>query len=260
VTSSGVLHVLDTVLALIRTIPATFWGVVVGSGFTLAGITLTNQASARRLTQQFEHERQIRNQDRELALKKEIFLELLEGFTAAANTLVQATNLTISDQEITAAFNARLPTMSKARLVLSVETLAKVDIINERIQSAVNKAMVMREEIRNEDAKTDAEENAIRNNPSLIGRGSGIGDMRPRRRKTMEKYLTFRKELVAEQQAVNVLGSDIILALRKELNIPTDREAWALLSKARYERRQAYDHELNTMIQDQIDKKTRAEA
>ncbi len=46
------MDVLAEVLRLIEKIPATFWGVVIGSFCTLGGVVLTNRANDKRLREQ----------------------------------------------------------------------------------------------------------------------------------------------------------------------------------------------------------------
>ena len=49
-----------SIIDLLNKIPATFWGVVVGSLFTLSGIYLTNRAGDRRLRLQFQSDRELK--------------------------------------------------------------------------------------------------------------------------------------------------------------------------------------------------------
>jgi len=68
------MQLLNDLLGLIVLIPGTFWGVVVGSFFSIGGVMLTNRANQRRLVAQFAHERQLRISEREHTLRKEVYL------------------------------------------------------------------------------------------------------------------------------------------------------------------------------------------
>ncbi len=48
---------------LLDKIPATFWGVVIGSLLTLTGIFFTNRANNRRLSLQLQHDRELKNRE-----------------------------------------------------------------------------------------------------------------------------------------------------------------------------------------------------
>ena len=58
---------------LLGDIPATFWGVVVGSLFTLTGIYFTNRASDRRLRVQLQNDRELKNREREMTFRKDTY-------------------------------------------------------------------------------------------------------------------------------------------------------------------------------------------
>jgi len=58
---------------LLNGIPATFWGVVIGSLFTLTGVYLTNRASDRRLRSQLQNDRELKNREREMTFRKETY-------------------------------------------------------------------------------------------------------------------------------------------------------------------------------------------
>jgi len=68
------MNIHSQLLALIERIPATFWGVVIGSFFSLGGIVIANRANDRRLREQLKHDREMRNRDRELSLRKDVYL------------------------------------------------------------------------------------------------------------------------------------------------------------------------------------------
>ena len=73
---------LSKLLVLVREIPATFWGVVFGSFFTLVGIKLTNRANNQRLQAQLSHERELQKKERELSLRREVYLTAVEAMSA----------------------------------------------------------------------------------------------------------------------------------------------------------------------------------
>jgi hypothetical protein len=50
---------------LAQKIPATFWGVLAGSFFTLVGVTFTNRSNDKRLSKQLAHDRQIKAKERD---------------------------------------------------------------------------------------------------------------------------------------------------------------------------------------------------
>lgn len=100
-------------------IPGSFWGIVVGSFFSLGGVYLTNRASARRLQQQLEHDRQLKNREREMALRKEIFLDATEAISAGLIAMGQMSNLEVSHEKLTEGWLAKASSVAKVHLVAS---------------------------------------------------------------------------------------------------------------------------------------------
>ena len=86
---------MTTILALLDKIPATFWGVIIGSIISLGGVYLTNRASDKRLTKQFTHEREQKTKDREMELRKEIFLAAADAISVGLNSVARFSNLDI---------------------------------------------------------------------------------------------------------------------------------------------------------------------
>jgi hypothetical protein len=77
-------------LQMLDAIPASFWGVVVGSFFSIGCVALTNRASDRRLRAQFEHEWKLKTKDREMALRKKVYLAAAEAIAAGVCARITA--------------------------------------------------------------------------------------------------------------------------------------------------------------------------
>ena len=90
----------NVIIRMVEKIPATFWGVVVGSFLTLCGIYLTNRSSERRLRLQFDNDRALQNRAREMTFRKDIYLAVAEAVTVGINTLPRFADLSISDNQL----------------------------------------------------------------------------------------------------------------------------------------------------------------
>ncbi len=110
---------LNTIQQFLDPIPASFWGVVVGSFFSIAGVAITNRASDRRLRAQLEHERESKTKDREMALRKEVFLSAAEAVSAGMNSIGQFTNFDISNDQVTQPYVEKAPAMAMSRSLLN---------------------------------------------------------------------------------------------------------------------------------------------
>ena len=74
-------------IELIEPIPAAFWGVVAGSFFSIFGVWLTNRSSDRRLLRQLNYDREAKAKERELTLKKDVYLSAAEAISAGISVL-----------------------------------------------------------------------------------------------------------------------------------------------------------------------------
>ena len=110
---------LNKFVEIVAMVPGTFWGVIIGSFFTLGGVVLSNRASDGRLRAQFEYERELRNRDRKLALRKDIYLAALEAISAALESVGKMADLEIPINEITERYAQRAPAVAK---FMSLET------------------------------------------------------------------------------------------------------------------------------------------
>lgn len=108
---------------LLESIPATFWGVTFGSLLSLGGVALTNSASDRRLRAQFEHERIQKTKEREMALRKEVFLAAAEAVAAGMNAIGRFANLDLPNDQITGDYIEKSPAIAKVHVIAKAETI-----------------------------------------------------------------------------------------------------------------------------------------
>jgi hypothetical protein len=118
------LNVLAYLLALVERIPATFWGVVIGAFFSLGGVVLTNRAHDRRLRTQLEHDRELKNRDREMSLRKDVYLAATEAVSAGLIAVGRFADLEVPHDKLTEGYLDRAPSIAKTHVIAS-ETTAK---------------------------------------------------------------------------------------------------------------------------------------
>jgi len=115
-----------TLMSVLENIPATFWGVVVGSFFSLAGVYLANRASDNRLRKQFDHERIQKSKDREMILKKEVFLAASDAIAAGMNAIGRYANFELPDNQITSDYSEKAPAISKVHVIANTKTVQEI--------------------------------------------------------------------------------------------------------------------------------------
>lgn len=110
------------ILTLMEKIPASFWGVVVGSFLSLGGVVVSNRANDRRLRQQLAHDRELKNRERELSLRKDIYLAAAEAIATGINSIGSFANLDISNDKLTAAYIDKSPSIAKVHVIAQKDT------------------------------------------------------------------------------------------------------------------------------------------
>lgn len=141
---------LSEMARLIEVIPASFWGVVVGSFFSIAGVAITNRAGDKRLRAQFEHERESKTKDREMALRKEVFLSAAEAVAAGMNTIDRFANFDIPNDEVTKPYVEKAPAISKVHVIARTETVLPLAQFTSRLGSLYIALFARRHELMNE--------------------------------------------------------------------------------------------------------------
>lgn len=110
-------------VALIASIPATFWGVIIGSLFTVIGVTITNTSNTRRLRLQHEHERALDERTRDLNMRREIYLGAFEAIATGMSMVGNFSELEVPYQELMRAFMGKSGAIGKVAMVGREETI-----------------------------------------------------------------------------------------------------------------------------------------
>ncbi len=131
-------------LDIVAMVPGTFWGVIVGSFFSIGAVMLSNRASDRRLRAQFAYERELRISDSELALRKEIYLAATEAISAGLQSVAKMADLEILTSDVTDEYIKKSPAISKVHIIGNISTIsATIDISSELARTQL-RLMTMR--------------------------------------------------------------------------------------------------------------------
>jgi hypothetical protein len=108
---------------LLDKIPATFWGVVVGSLVTLSGIFFTNRANDDRLSLQLQNDRELKNREREMTFRKDTYAAAAEAIAVSMSALSKFSELSFSLKEVSATYLEKSPVLAKVNLVAGEDTI-----------------------------------------------------------------------------------------------------------------------------------------
>ncbi len=242
-------------LLLLQKIPATFWGVIVGSAFSLGGIVISNRANDRRLQEQLAHERKLKAKERELTLRKEIYLNATEAIAVGINTLAQFTNLEMKSDEITHSYTEKVPSIAKIYLIAGQATSSAVTKLTSELAGAFLRLSAKRAILVNEKTSADSLQRLMES--SSIERDrmlefmkqyninnekddhkwktiSGNFDFEKNRiekwraelevhtKELFYKHAAFVVECIEETQKLSRLLTPVLSAARQELELPFD--------------------------------------
>jgi hypothetical protein len=245
---------------LLGDIPATFWGVVVGSLFTLTGIYLTNRASDRRLRVQLQNDRELISREREMTFRKETYAVAAEAIAVSISALAKFSDLNFSLKEISAMYLDRSPVLAKVNLVAGEDTLRALasfgtefagaflrltqqrralSVLQEQITvkaallggfEKTRDAMIELMRHHNIDGVQDSRRfEAIQKNYEFeAGRIATTNqELQQMIAELSAKHIPFAKECFVEATRVNLLVVPLLVAARMELDLSISKEQYA---------------------------------
>lgn len=250
---------LNTIAQLLCAIPATFWGVVVGSFFSIAGVALTNRASDKRLRAQFDHERTSKTKDREMALRKEVFLSAAEAVAAGMNSIGRFANFDMPTEQVIQPYLEKAPAIAKVHVIALTKTILPLAHFSSRLGTLHVELFARRHELMNERnalslvdsqiAQFGKERDRIlemikqhniegvvdqrrwqvlqgnfefeqkRVNDSLAHRAELAAALQP-------KHLEFMRECLSHTEQLGEMLIPVLAAVRGELELPLDETAY----------------------------------
>ena len=123
-------------LTLLEKVPVTFWAVVVGSLFTVIGVVLTNWSNTRRLRLQLEHDRTLKDRERDLAMRRDIYLAAAEAISAGMAAIGRFGDLNVAHDKLLQPYTERAPAIAKVHIVANDNTIRAVVTFMEELTGA----------------------------------------------------------------------------------------------------------------------------
>jgi hypothetical protein len=255
----GGIIMLNTIQQILDAIPASFWGVVVGSFFSIGGVAMTNRASDMRLRAQFEHERESKTKDREMALRKEVFLSAAEAVAAGMNSIGRFANFDIPNDQVTQSYVEKAPAISKVHVIALTETILPLAQFTSHLGALYMELFAQRHELMNEKSAIALIDNQVaqfgkerdrilemikqhniegvvdqrrwerlqdnfefeqkRINEWLAHRGQLAAALQPR-------HLEFMRQCLSHTEQLGGMLIPVLTAVRLELELPLDEAAY----------------------------------
>ena len=182
-------------MMLIEKIPANFWGIIVGSFFTIIGVVLTNRSNTRRLQIQLEQDRNLKFREQDLALRKEVYLAAAEAISAGLAVVGRVGDLDIPYDKLMQSYSDKAPSIAKVNIVAGAATIKALSLFTTELAVVLLKLSLKRIKLT-----------------------------------TLQQRLAF----VQEHIGLASKERDRIASVMKELNFsgPTDQRQWAMLQES----------------------------
>ena len=262
---------LNWLIEILNSIPSTFWGIAFGSFISLSGVVVSNRASDRRQDRQLKHDRDQKNRERELSLRKEIYLTAAEGIAVGINSLVKFANLDITFEEITTEYSAKSPAIYKIQVIAKESTAeaiinvtaelsaaflrlsakriplaqqkARIKILEEQRKSFESVRDNMLELLRQHNINVDNNQQkfaVIQRNFEFEAQriDAAIKEQNDLSVDLLRKQLAFVKECIGETTEINKIMVPALVAIRAELELPIDQAKYMMLVEANIKRQE----------------------
>ncbi len=112
------------ILSYLRKIPDAVWAAILASILTLSGVLLTNRGNNKRLLAQLNHDAEERSRERQMSLRREVYLLAVEAITKAYSILMELPLADLQTESWKAEVNSISKALAKVHVVGSDETVS----------------------------------------------------------------------------------------------------------------------------------------
>lgn len=246
--------------AWLASIPDVVWAALLASLLTLSGVLLANRSSRMRQVAELRHDAGQRNREREMALRRDVYLGAAGAISRAQSTLMRLADLNVTDQELSAAFSADSSAMAQVQVVGTNKTVQAISAFSQELSAAfleltlkrlpllvrknqiellgkfIDKSNTEQERFINVmrqlnlEGNTDQQAWTIVNDNFKLEQQKNTENMEERQALTdrqQHDILEFLKLSFDRFCTVSKLVPPAIFAVREELDLPLDREAYS---------------------------------
>lgn len=125
--------IIEKIFALVKLVPDVIWAAVIASLLTLCGVLATNRGSYNRLIKELTHDEKQRDKERQMDIRRQVYLEAAEAITANYLIINKLPNLMITDADISKQFSDSAVSISKVNVIGSDSTVKAVSELSTAI-------------------------------------------------------------------------------------------------------------------------------
>jgi len=130
--------IFESLEALLESIPAAVYAATTASTITLAGLWLQNRGESARNIQRLDHDALQRDREREMTMRREVYLKAAEAMAHAQEYLAGLANTDVSPQQHEAIIKGVGADLNKVHIVGSMQTVKTIVEANQFFAHAVS--------------------------------------------------------------------------------------------------------------------------
>ena len=251
------------IIGLLEGISPTFYAFFLGSILTIIGVVLTNISNTKRLRMQHEYEREMRNKERDLNMRREVYMGAMEAISAGVTAVSRFSELSETPEALMESYSKLSPSLGKVTIVgenKTIEALGnfqlelngaflrlsakreKFDRLIQENETMENKIASLEEEVEHlsraliqaenegEDSETISRiqqqyDLTQQRLADLQVKGEEVGN------RLMSQVVKLVQAAMEEAGSLNNLLAPLISLMRKELELPFNEEHFAQILK-----------------------------
>ena len=145
----------------IENIPPALYGIIIGSFLTIIGVILTNASNTKQLRIQHEHERQLKDKERDLSLRREVYLQAMEAIAAGLVAIGRVSEMDSSMEDLMRSYTDLSPKIGKVSIVGKNETIKAMANFQQELTGAFLRLSAKRESFRSLNQRAGSLEKSI---------------------------------------------------------------------------------------------------
>lgn len=152
-----------TFTEIIARIPTEVWAAIAGAALALGGVLLTNRNNRQQLVASLEHDSEQRNRERELALKRDIYVPAAEGVNRLVRLIYSMNDLDLSNDQLVLEQKEASTAIARLQVVASNELIQATNVFMHAFNLAYMEMILKRAPLIDNKIKMDLVEGVLKN-------------------------------------------------------------------------------------------------
>lgn len=129
----------------LTSIPDVVWSGIVGSLITVLGVLVTNLGLSRRHTQQLNHDSEQKAIEREMELRRDIYIPAIESISLAITTIGSMSDPAVLQTKVTDSYSEMTAKTAKASAIGNQDTVSAIGNLTDAVRLMFTQLLVSRQ-------------------------------------------------------------------------------------------------------------------